>query len=905
MSASEALQVSLDDVDAGRLDQLNDDQFQALVRALIERQAADRKENQLVYYQPASAQCRKVHATRARYIGIGGGNGACLPLHAPVMMADGTYRPLGEIRVGDRVMAADPASGVAVPADVRNVFRSGRKPVYRVTFSDGGSFEATVEHQVPLYLGSGRVTSKGNPKRPEKRRLGDYLEPIMRRGATNPSKRISAVSPHDICAEGAGDIRMDPWMLGALLGDGHLGTRQIKFFSGDAEVIERAASVCEAAGGRLSSYAGRYEFGVQAPAIRAEIRRLGLEGTDSFTKFVPEAVFSMPRHQRAQVLAGLIDTDGTVDSYVSASDALAEGVARLVRSLGGKATITRRVARCQNGAETPVSAVYLRLNERLPLALPRKQRENQRGRPIDYRRRVCREAELVGVFECGDIEVDHPAHCYITGDGVIVSNSKSDTCLAEISALTTGIIPDSVPELREKFRGPINVRIVVESITTTLHNIILPKLRWNKWSGVSEPGGEKGHWGWIPMTSLIEQQWEKSWSEKTRTLRVLCRDPDNWNVVLGESTWQFMSHDQDPSDFASGDFHIILHDEPTKHAIWVENQARTMRVNGVMMLAMTWPDDPAIPVDWIFDEIYEKAQPGPMKSPHHAWIELSTRENRNLDQRSIAIQALNWNATVRATRLEGRPIRFSNRIHPLFTDSAAWWSFQAGKQIEPEYNDAGQPVCPETGSLDVVEFSHVEEFDPSRTYPTIFVLDPHPRKPHMFFWAQVTPEDDYDIVLEGELSGTTREIYEYVTSLEASYGLQIRQRIMDPNMGMQAAAASRSRETTWQEEFANDGLFCDLASDTDVGRSRINDYLQPDRYTLRPRIRFASRCEMAIWQMKRYCWDDHKRTLDRDLKQTPKTKYDDYPTMLKYLLNLRPEFRSMLQGPQVIKRSRY
>ena len=77
----------------------------------------------------------------------------------------------------------------------------------------------------------------------------------------------------------------------------------------------------------------------------------------------------------------------------------------------------------------------------------------------------------------------------------------------------------------------------------------------------------------------------------------------------------------------------ILHDEPTKLAIWTENQARTMRVNGRMMLAMTWPDDPSIPVDWIFDEIYEKAQPGAGKSPHHDWIELSTRANRNLDQR--------------------------------------------------------------------------------------------------------------------------------------------------------------------------------------------------------------------------------------------------------------------------------
>lgn len=893
----------LADINPDELDELDDEEFSRVVAFITEQQAVDRKENQLVYYQPASENCRRVHTTRARYIGIGGGNGACLPLHAPVMMADGTYRPLGEISIGDRVMAADPVTGETAPVPVTNVFRSGRKPVYRVTFSDGGSFEATAEHQVPLYLGSGRSTSKGNPKRPEKRRLGDYLEPIMRRGATNPSKRISAVSPMDIRSEGPGDLRIDPWLLGALLGDGGMTQRGIKFHNADEAVIDRARRAVEAAGGSLNKYAALYEFGIVCPAIREELARLRLRGRDSYSKFIPECVFELPRAQRAEVLAGLIDTDGTVDSFVSVSDRLAHGVARLARSLGGKATVTARLAKCQNGGQSECFAVYMRLNEALPLALPRKQRENQRGRPIDYRRRVCREAELVGTFECGDIEVDHPAHCYITGDGVIVSNSKSDTCLAEIASLCSGVIPESVPELKEKYRGPINCRIVVESLTTTLHNIILPKLMWNKWSGVSEPGGDKGHWGWIPKTSLIDGDWHSSWSEKTRTLRLLCRDPDNWHKVVGESTIQFMSHEQDPSDFASGDFHIVLHDEPTKHAIWVENQARTMRVNGVMMLAMTWPDDPAIPVDWIFDELYEKAQPGPRKSPHHAWVELSTRHNRNLDLRAVEIQSQNWNSATRNTRLEGRPIRFSNRIHPLFTDTPMYWSFKAAKLVEPFENDLGQLVCPETGSSEIVEFNHVRDIDPSRLWPTVFIIDPHPRKPHMYCWVQIDPSDDYHVILEDSLDGTTDQIAARVEEIEQTWSLQVFKRLMDPNMGMQASNAARDRESTWQNEFRDAGLMCDLASDSDVGRGRINEYLQPDRYTQRPRVTFATRCETMIHQMKRYCWDEHKRALDKDLKQIPKAKYDDYPTMLKYLMNEMPTFRSMLDGPKVIRRA--
>jgi phage terminase large subunit-like protein len=187
-------------------------------------------------------------------------------------------------------------------------------------------------------------------------------------------------------------------------------------------------------------------------------------------------------------------------------------------------------------------------------------------------------------------------------------SGKTEQMLALLVACATGVFPDSMKHLAGKlFRGPINVRIVCESLTTVLYPVMLPKLQWWKWTGVDEPGGERGHWGWIPPYCLKDRQWEKSWSEKLRILTVTCRDPEDLNVVRGESTIQFTSFDQDPSDFASGDFHIVLHDEPPPLAIWTENEARTMRVAGRMLLSMTWPDDPSIPVDWIFDASTSRA----------------------------------------------------------------------------------------------------------------------------------------------------------------------------------------------------------------------------------------------------------------------------------------------------------
>jgi len=479
-------------------------------------------------------------------------------------------------------------------------------------------------------------------------------------------------------------------------------------------------------------------------------------------------------------------------------------------------------------------------------------------------------------------------------------SSKTETCLAELIACATGVIPNDVPEIRKHFRGPINCRIVVESLTTTLHQTILPKLKWWVWTGLPPHGGDKGHWGWVPKMNLIDGSWERSWSQQYRTLRLRCTDPDQPERYLGESTIQFMSHDQDPTDFASGEFHIILHDEPTTYAIWTEDQARTMSVNGRMFIAMTWPDDPAIAVDWIFDEIYERGVRGPQKSPQHDWFELSTRQNVNLDQEAVRSQASNWSATMQAVRMEGKPIRFSNRIHPLFTDVEHYWSFAAGKEITPMLV-GDRLVCPETRSSNIVEYNHVIETKPSHRWPTVFLIDPHPRKPHMFCWIQIDPNDDYFVVWEEQIDGTANEVWDLVQNVETSFSMQIFARLIDPNMGLAPSNAAR-RGWTWQEEFDEAGLRCDLADDSDVGRGRINEYLAPDPMTYRPRFFISSDCHQSIFQMKRYAWDEHKRTLERDLKQKPKAKNDDYPTLFKYHHNFLPTFRGLTDGPRIIRR---
>ncbi len=491
----------------------------------------------------------------------------------------------------------------------------------------------------------------------------------------------------------------------------------------------------------------------------------------------------------------------------------------------------------------------------------------------------------------------HHSKASLLGLGGGNRSSKTETALVEDIACATGVFPIRLFEpFMEKFRGPIRVRICVESLTTTLYPIILPKLQWWRWSGASAPGGELGHWGWIPKLCLPNGSWESAWRDKLRTLRVICRDPENFDHVLGESEIQFMGYNQDAADYASGSFHIVHMDEPPPFAIWRENQARVIDAGGRIILSMSWKDDPSIPVDWIFDDVYEPGLPGPNKNPDTEWIELDTRKNIHIDQISVRKKMAGWSEETKKVRIYGQPLRFSNRIHPLFTDLETTWCFACSSNCISLNGKCG---C-EKQSDDIGPYCHVGEQDIIETWPVVFLLDPHPRKPHMFGWVVVDPNDDYHLLVDGELDGDPADVAAYVSEVEESMKLDVKLRLIDPNMGQSPAGARRG--ITWKDEFDAAGLLCDLADDSGVGRQRINQFLKPDPGTRRPRLTIDPRCKNSIMNFKRYVWDDFRRTQERDIKQTPKSKYDDYCVMVKYLLNYLPTFRSLYGGPIVLTR---
>lgn len=463
-------------------------------------------------------------------------------------------------------------------------------------------------------------------------------------------------------------------------------------------------------------------------------------------------------------------------------------------------------------------------------------------------------------------------------------SGKTETALAEICALATGVFPESLAHEKtftSKFRGPIKIRIICESLTANLYEVMIAKLRWSEWNGNGDPGTAQGHYGWIPKKCLIESEWETSWSEKFRILRFKCFDPKNPNRVLGESRIQIMSDEQE--HHKSAEYHIILMDEPPSYRVWKESIRRVMSVGGRIYLSMTWPDDPSFAIEWLFDEVYEKSQPGPNKDPEIDSFNFYTTENPNIDQKEVSLRASQMSEVDKQLSIYGQPIRFGNRVHALFTDQEQTWCFKCGRVTIADHGE-----CTTCHSINTAELLHVKPFDPRAGWPSVLLLDPHPRKPHMGLIVQIDPSDDWWVLDELIVTGDPVQFKTVVDAREREHKIRFSRYLMDPNMG--GSPAGTNREVTWQTEFQRAELPFELADDGAPGRSIVDERLKPDRHTLRPRLIVHPRCVTTILQMKRWCWNEDRNPDRKGLRQTPDDKHSDFPTLLKYLANDFPTF---------------
>lgn len=492
---------------------------------------------------------------------------------------------------------------------------------------------------------------------------------------------------------------------------------------------------------------------------------------------------------------------------------------------------------------------------------------------------------------CIEVHVATDTHVIVTAGN---RAGKTDTNLADLVICMTGIVPWSLEDIypKSKLLCPMRARIVCESLTNTWAPVIRPKLQWDKWNGRGDVGGEFGHWGWIPQRFLRRGKWDDSWSEKERTLTLTCG-----------CTLQITSYDQDVQDFSGSSLHRVVFDEAPPADIYRENLMRIADTNGQLYFGFTPPDDPgkAMRGSWIY-ELYEKGLPGPGKDPAMCSIQLYTEENKVVDAVILNQITAGLTPAQRETRLRGAFMHLTGRIYPQYTDVPRCWCFTCN---EPSM--VKDDACLNCAGINVVEYCNlVKPFDMAYTWPVVFLLDPHPRKANMMSWVAIDPCDDWWQIGEMAIDGDPVMVNKHATEFERDHGLNICRRIIDPNMAEQAAHNAGRRQVSVRDEFDAVGLRCSLPSDSfSVGMKRLRERFHPDARTKAPRLHIFNTCQRTNKQIKNYVWGERGRDDGQhEAKAVPIDKEDDYPTLLKYLANEEPSFRTLSYGNQPIYATR-
>jgi intein/homing endonuclease len=165
------------------------------------------------------------------------------------------------------------------------------------------------------------------------RTTSEIASSVTYRGESNHSIPVSGPLRTDDA-----DLPIDPYVLGAWLGDGHSNGGEFTF--ADEEIAARI----ESAGFQIEKRGNRYRW--QAFGLRPLLRAAGVLGD----KHIPSIYLRASIAQRTALLQGLMDTDGTVDingkcEFCSTSAVLSAQVLELITSLGIKATRSDGIAK--------------------------------------------------------------------------------------------------------------------------------------------------------------------------------------------------------------------------------------------------------------------------------------------------------------------------------------------------------------------------------------------------------------------------------------------------------------------------------------------------------------------------------------------------------------------------------
>jgi len=548
-----------------------------------------KRENRLTAYAPYQKQ-RDFHGTIARERLFMAGNqlGKAQPTDEMILTPSG-WRPIGALAVGDQVIAGDGTVTV-----VTGVYPQGVKPIYRLVFDRGEAVRCCAEHLWQVTLPSHRYRTRVSHGELEpnpgygRQTVVKTADLIERYGKSmRPKGRVEM--PVVGCVQfPEREVPLDPYLLGALLGNGCLRNGSVGFSTADHDTLREVSAALPprhhirqssrydwqiiSEGASYCAKTGRY---LPRNAVKTALTDLGVYGHLSYDKFVPaEYLINSPR-VRLAVLQGLMDTDGSVCiggaiEFSSSSQRLAEDVVFLVRSFGGKAGIAQRETRFTGrDGEKKSGARSYRVRIRLPQVTPfRLQRKAERlVRPVSTcDEHVLHAIEPAGESEAVCISVAHPSRLYVTTAFIVTHNTISGGYEAAIHA--TGLYPDWWTGHR--FTKPITgwaSGVTSESVRDTVQRILLGR------------PGEHGT-GSIPKALIIEAKPARGIPDAIDTVTVR-------HVSGGVSRISFKSYEKGREKWQGETLDFVWFDEEPPADIYTEGLTRTNATAGITWMTFT------------------------------------------------------------------------------------------------------------------------------------------------------------------------------------------------------------------------------------------------------------------------------------------------------------------------------
>lgn len=343
------------------------------------------------------------------------GVGKALALDTPLPTPTG-WTTMGEVAVGNELLGADGRpTRVVAATDVM----LGR-PCYEVEFSDGTVIVADAAHQWLTETRASRKSAQAAAVNYNRYKNQRTFAAVRTTGEIAGSLRCDTQDRrlnHSVVNARALDLPdreflVPPYTLGAWLGDGTSAAAQITTV--DPEIVMRI----EADG-----------FVAAVGTLQARLRTIGVLGN----KHIPTEYLRGSEAQRRALLAGLLDTDGTVTAggavqFSVTSQRLACDVAELIVSLGYRCqTSTKRVQGRHESSSIAYTLTFSTEDKVFALerkAVAHKERRAAVGTARSGSRFIV-DVRPIGSVAVRCVEVDNDSHMYLAGKAMIPTHNST------------------------------------------------------------------------------------------------------------------------------------------------------------------------------------------------------------------------------------------------------------------------------------------------------------------------------------------------------------------------------------------------------------------------------------------------------------------------------------------------